>query len=130
MMIQKIIQVLSRSKKIFAAAGLVFLAFLILDFNSRVEDYFMLSAERDVKATEVAELRITEQALQTQIAYANSDAAVEKWAREEAFLARPGDEPIIMLPDPQFTPQPTPIPEVTQVVVSNWEVWGLLFFGD
>jgi cell division protein FtsB len=130
MMIQKIIQVFFRSKKIFAAAGLVFLAFLILDFNSRVEDYFMLSAERDVKATEVAELRITEQALKTQIAYANSDAAVEKWAREEAFLARPGDEPIIMLPDPNFTPQPTPIPEVTPIVVSNWEVWGLLFFGD
>ena len=130
MMIQKIIEAFSRSKKIFAAAGLVFLAFLILDFNSRVEDYFMLSAERDVKATEVAEIRVTEQALQTQIAYANSDAAVEKWAREEAFLARPGDEPIIMLPDPHFTPQPTPVPEVTPVVVSNWEVWGLLFFGD
>lgn len=129
-MIQKFIQVFSRSKKIFAAAGLIFLAFLILDLNSRVEDYFMLSAERDVKATEVAELRITEQALETQIAYANSDAAVEKWAREEAFMARPGDEPIIMLPDPTYTPQPTIVPEPTPVVVSNWEVWGLLFFGD
>lgn len=129
-MIERFSRILSSSKKILAAAGLIFLAFLILDFNNRVEELFRLSAERDAMATEVADFRTTEQALQTQIAYANSDAAAEKWAREEAFMARPGDKPIIMLPDPKFTPQPTPEPIVTPMVVSNWQVWGLLFFGN
>ncbi len=129
-MIERFARLLSRSKKIFAAAGLIFLAFLILDFNNRVEELFRLSAERDMMATQVSELRATEGVLQTQIAYANSDAAAEKWAREEAFMARPGDEPIIMLPDPNFTPQPTPEVVITPEVVSNWQVWGLLFFSQ
>ena len=129
-MIERITRIFSGSKKILAAAGLIFLAFLILDFNNRVEELFRLSAERDMMATQVSELRVTEQSVQTQIAYANSDAAAEKWAREEAFMARPGDKPIIMLPDPGFTPQPTPEPVVTPMVVSNWQVWGLLFFGQ
>lgn len=129
-MIDKFTRLFSGSKKIFAAVGLIFLAFLILDLNNRVEELFQLSAERDMMATQVAELRVTEQSLQTQIAYANSDAAVEKWAREEAFMARPGDKPIMMLPDPKFTPQPTPVPVATPMVVSNWQVWGLLFFGQ
>ncbi len=129
-MIERITHLLSKSKKILAAVGLIFLAFLILDFNNRVEELFRLSAERDMMATQVAELKATEYVMQTHIAYANSDAAAEKWAREEAFMARPGDEPIIMLPDPKYTPQPTPQPVITPVVVSNWQVWGLLFFGE
>ena len=101
-MIDRITRIFSGSKKILAAAGLIFLAFLILDFNNRVEELFRLSAERDMMSTQVSELRVTEQSVQTQIAYAYSDAAAEKWAREEAFMARPGDKPIIMLPDPGF----------------------------
>jgi cell division protein FtsB len=129
-MIERITQLFSKSKKIIAAVGLIFLAFLILDFNNRVEELFRLSAERNMMTTQVAELKGTESVMQTRIAYANSDAAAEKWAREEAFMARPGDEPIIMLPDPNFTPQPTPQLIFTPVVVSNWQVWGLLFFGE
>jgi hypothetical protein len=45
-------------------------------------------------------------------------------------MARPGDEPIIMLPDPNFTPSPTPEIVMTPEVVSNWQVWGLLFFSQ
>ena len=130
MMIEKITTLLSKSKKILAAVGLVFLAFLILDFNNRVEELFRLSAERDAMATQVAVLQKTEQALETQIAYANSDAAAEKWAREEAFMAQPGDHPIIMLPDPNYTPIPTPVVEPSPVVMDNWQVWGMLFFGN
>jgi len=128
-MIERITLLFSKSKKILAALGLVFLAFLILDLNSRIEELFRLSAERDAMATKVLVLEQTQQALETRIAYANSDAAVEKWAREDAFMARPGDKPIIMLPDPKFTPLATPVVEPTQIPYKNWEVWGLLFFG-
>jgi cell division protein FtsB len=128
-MIERITILLLKSKKILAALGLVFLAFLILDLNNRIEELFRLSAERDAMATKVVVLEQTQQALETSISYANSDAAVEKWAREDAFLARPGDKPIIMLPDPKYTPQPTPVIEPTPIPYQNWEVWGLLFFG-
>ena len=130
-MLEKLTLLYSKSRKILAAIALVFMAFLLLDLNNRVEELFSLSAERDAMATEVANLLVTQHALETQIEYANSDAAAEKWAREEAFMARPGDQPIIMLPDPNYTPQPTPTPEPARVELSNWQVWGLLFFsGD
>jgi cell division protein FtsB len=129
-MLQRISAFLSRQKKILAALGLVFLAFLILDLNHRIEELFRLTSERDAMSTEVGLLHQTEQALQTAIAYGNSDSAAEKWAREEAFMARPGDQPIILLPDPKYTPQPTVIVEPTPVTYHNWQIWGLLFFGN
>lgn len=119
---------ISSGKKALAVLGLIVIAYLILDMNHRVEDLLRLTAERDVMATQVLIVQQTEQALQTQIAFANSDAAVEKWAREEAFMARPGEQAIIMLPDKNFTPEPTPKPIATQKVYQNWEVWAAVFF--
>ncbi len=120
----------SSGKKILAVIGLILIAYLLLDLNHRVEELIRLSSEREVMATQVAVVKQTEVMLQTQIAYANSDAAVEKWAREEAFMARPGDHPIIMLPDPNYQSTPEPTPVVTVEPVENWQVWALLFFGD
>jgi len=120
----------SSGKKVLAIVGLILIAYLLLDLNHRVEELIRLSSEREVMATQVAVVKQTEVMLQTQIAYANSDAAVEKWAREEAFLARPGDHPIIMLPDPSYQPTIEPTPVVTVEPVDNWQVWALLFFGD
>jgi len=129
-MLQRLSAFFSRQKKILAAFGLVFLAFLILDLNHRIEELFRLTAERDSMATEVAQLHQTEQSLQTAIAYGYSDAAAEEWAREEAFMARPGDQPIILVPDPKYTPLPTPVVEPTPLAYQNWQIWGLLFFGN
>jgi len=119
---------ISSGKKALAVLGLIFVAYLILDMNHRVEDLLRLTSERDLIATQVLVVQQTEQALQTQIAFANSDAAVEKWAREEAFMARPGDQAIIMLPDKSYTPEATPRPVATQQVYQNWEVWAAVFF--
>jgi cell division protein FtsB len=117
-------------KKILAVFGLVILAYLILDLNHRVSELMRLTSERDALATSVAEVKQTQSFLESQIAYANSDAAVEKWAREDASMARAGDHPVVMLPDPKYTPQPTPTLVVTQVVMQNWQIWGELFFGQ
>ncbi len=119
----------STGKKVLAALGLIIIAYLILDLNYRISELVRLTSERDAMATSVYEIKQTEAFLESQIAYANSDAAVEKWAREDAFMARPGEHPIIMLPDPKFTPQPTPIPVATREVYQNWQIWGELFFG-
>ncbi len=121
---------ISSGKKALAVVGLILIAYLLLDMNHRVEEYLRLSAERDTMATQVAVLQTTEQAIQTQIAFANSDAAVEKWAREEAFMARSGDHPIIMLPDKSYTPQPTPQVVATREVLQNWQVWAAVFFNQ
>lgn len=119
----------STGKKALAALGLIILAYMVLDMNHRVAELVRITAERDMMATSVFEVKETQAFLESEIAFANSDAAVEAWAREDAFMARPGEHPVIMLPDPNFTPVPTPIPVAEKVVLENWQIWGELFFG-
>ena len=119
----------STGKKALAALGLIILAYMVLDMNHRVAELVRITGERDAMATSVFEVKQTQAFLESEIAFANSDAAVEKWAREDAFMARPGEHPVIMLADPNFTPAPTPPPVVEKVVLENWQIWGELFFG-
>lgn len=121
---------MTSGKKILAVLGLVVLAYMVLDLNHRISELMQLTADRDAMATEVYTVKQTEAYLEAQIAYANSDSAVEEWAREEAFMAKSGDHPIMMMPDPNFTPQPTPVAREAPVVYQNYEIWGELFFGQ
>ena len=109
--------------------GLVLLALLVMDFNSRMAELSRLSSEREqvrVRATGVME---TQMALQGQIAYATSEPAVERWAYEDAHMIRPGDKPVVPIAASQSTPTPTPAPKVTPPVISNWQKWLSLFTG-
>ncbi len=116
-------------KKIIGLSAVLLLVLLMMNINSRLAEYFRLSGDRDQLSTQVAYSRATKMALETQVAYATSDQAVEDWARDEAHLARPGDKVIIPLtpvgqtiqPEAQVTPTPTK--------VENWQVWWALFFG-
>ena len=115
-------------KKIIGVIALVLLMLLMMNLNSRLSEYFRLSSTRDKLGVEVDQLKATKMALDTQVAYATSDQAVEEWARNEAHLARPGDKVII----PVTPVGQTPVPEVqatpTVQPVNNWQVWWALFF--
>lgn len=117
-------------KKIIGVGALVLLVMLMMNINSRLNEYFHLTTTRDELSTEVGYLRQTKIALETQVAYATSDQAVEDWARRDAHMARPGDQVIIPVTPVNQTPEPqiqvTPTPQV----VENWEVWWALFFGS
>lgn len=118
-----------RSKNFVVVAGLILLVFMVLDFNQRMSEMIRVSGERDKMATQVAHLQATEQELQSELSYANSSASVERWAREDAHMVKPGDHAIILLADPNATPVPTPIVIPEQKTLSNWDVWNILFFG-
>lgn len=117
-------------KKILGIAAVLVLVLMLVSFNNRLGEYFRLSHERDRLETEVAKMQGTQVALETQVAYATSDQAVEDWARDEARMAKPGDKVIVLL-TPQtlateiFT-QTTPTPRT----VENWEIWWALFFEE
>jgi cell division protein FtsB len=116
-------------KQILWIVVIALLFFLVMSFNTRVSELLRLNADRDTIATNVANLKATEQTLKNQIAYATSDVAVEEWARTQGHMIREGDYPIVPIvpaketPQPKITPQPTPEP------VENWQVWQALFFG-
>lgn len=117
-------------ERIFLFGVLGILLFLVMDFNARLEDLNRKQEKLDEVSARATDLMNTQVALQTQVAYAASDEAAEAWARQQAGMAQPGDNPIVPLPAPGATPiaenippQPTPTP------FTRWDVWMQLLFG-
>lgn len=108
--------------------GLALLTMLVMDFNSRMAELRRLTAEREAVRENQDRFLGTKAALETQIAYATSEAAVIEWAYQDGHMVRPGDVAVVPLP----AGQPTPTPMVTQVEVeeevSYWQRWFALFF--
>ena len=121
---------LPESKRVLLVIIFVVLFFLLMDLNHRLGEMNRLSQQRATLALETTRLAQTQMVLETKIANVNSDTAVEKWAREEAKLVKPGDKLIVPIPPPGETPQPTPVTFAVPEPVPNWRVWWQLFFGD
>jgi hypothetical protein len=76
----------------------------------------LLAAQRAAEAearmgADVAALETTVAALETRAATDGSDAAVERWAREERHWTRDGDRPIAPLPAATATATPDGSPD-------------------
>jgi hypothetical protein len=118
-------------KKQWLVIGLLVISFfLVMDLNSRLSDLFRLTTARDQLNNEVNQLQVTRDTLQTQIAYATSDQAVNDWARQYGGMGQSGDIPVIPLPPKDYTPQPVLQPTPTPQVVDHWQKWYALFFGN
>jgi hypothetical protein len=108
--------------------GVVVLAFLVMDFNTRMTELRRLRDKHEVVAEQVTNMVQTQSYLETQIAYATSDQAVFEWAYQEGRMARDGDVPIVPIPPAEITPFPTVVAAPTLEVVSPWRIWWALFF--
>lgn len=109
---------------------ILILVLMVIDFNARLEDLTRLQKQARIVSIQATQVIQTQMALQTQVAFAGSDPAVQEWARSEGHFVQPGDQPVIPLGQPGTIPiqsiDPTPLP--TPMV--NWQVWWNLFFGD
>jgi hypothetical protein len=117
-------------KRIAVFAGIIVLMLMVMDFNTRLESLNRLNRELGEKRAEATQAAQTEAYLQTQVAFATSDQAVEEWAREDGHYKQEGDQPVVPMGQPggenpvvELTPTPMPTP------MQNWEVWRDLFFG-
>ena len=120
--------VVTIAKRILIIGGLAVLVLLVMDFNSRMAELTRLSAQHQRETQMVAEMVSTQNYLETQIAYATSEPAVEAWAREDGRWAQPGDYPIVPLPDENATPQQAQSPTATPQPLTYWQAWILWFF--
>ena len=107
--------------------GVIVLALLVMDFNNRMAELRRLSDKKEDVSAEATQLVNTQVQLETQIAYATSQAAVEKWAYEEGHMVRDGENLVIPLEYPGFTPEVTLIPTATPEPKSNLQIWYSLF---
>ncbi|MEW6406052.1 MAG: hypothetical protein AB1649_30065, partial [Chloroflexota bacterium] len=111
----------------------VVMVLLVLGFNSRVAEMRTLSEEAVRIEERVHSLQQTKLYLETQIAYATSEAQVERYALEDMRMVRDaeGDHLIVPLADPDATPSsPSAAPLESPQPVEDWQVWAALFFGD
>ncbi len=111
------------------AGALVVIILLMMDFNTRLGEMLRLKDERVQVSAHLTQLVATQQYLQTRIAYATSDVAVQEWARQEGHMALTGDVPIVPIAPPGSTPTPQVVPTPTVPAAPNWQVWDALFFG-
>ncbi|MBE0682040.1 MAG: hypothetical protein IH589_08995 [Anaerolineales bacterium] len=117
-------------RRVAVFAGIFLLILFVIEFNSRLEELNRLNDQRDQVRLMATQAMQTQMAMQTQVAYAGSTAAVEEWARTDGHYVQEGDQPVVPigLPGSQPVIQSTPIPIPTPM--QNWEVWWSLFFSD
>ncbi|MDO9302120.1 MAG: hypothetical protein Q7T89_12085 [Anaerolineales bacterium] len=117
-------------RRVATFLGIFILILVVIEFNSRLEELNRLNDQRDETRAIATQAMQTQMALQTQVAYAGSTAAVDEWARTEGHYVLEGDQPVIPVVQPGSEPvivaTPPPIPTPMQ----NWEVWWKLFFDE
>jgi len=117
-------------RRVLVTIGIVILVFVVLEFNRRLEELNLLNEQAELVRTQATQAVQTQFALQTAVAYANSTAAVEEWARTDGHYIKDGDLPVVPVGVPGAAPieLSTPIPLPTPL--QKWEVWRELFFGE
>lgn len=108
----------------------ILLFFMVLGLNARISEYFRLTGQRDQMQDRIQLLKGTQLALETQIAYAASDKAVEEWARTFERMGNPGDQIIIPLPETEITQEINYVPTPSVEDQEKWQIWFRLFFDE
>lgn len=109
--------------------GAALLILIVIEFNSRLQELNRLTGEAETYRAQATQAMQTQVALEEQVAYATSDAAVEDYAREDNHMIQDGEIPVVPFGtgNTQAIPTPTPLPSPTPM--PNWQVWWNLFFG-
>jgi hypothetical protein len=114
-------------KPAFIVLGFAVLVLLVMDFNNRMAELRRLTVEKHDVSARVTSLVETQVSLETQVAYATSEAAVYYWAYNFQHLGKEGDVLVVPIQPEGNLPQPTATPAITPQVIQNWQVWLSLF---
>jgi cell division protein FtsB len=117
-------------RRVLVTIGIVVLVFVVLEFNRRLEELSLLNEKNEAVRAEATQIMQTRVALETAVAYANSTAAVEEWARTDGHYIKDGDLPVVPVEAPGAAPIELSTPVPTPTPMQNWEVWRELFFGE
>jgi hypothetical protein len=111
------------------AFAVIVLAYVVVEVNSRTAELTRLTNEKAGAEQRRNNILATKAVLQTQIAYATSDRAVQDWAYLNGHMVRSGDVPVAPVAVTRVTPIPTSRPTPTPVSGNNLDRWMQLFLG-
>lgn len=119
--------------QIMFAAILAIGLILAINFSTLITESGPLQSNYEAVQAEIDELQRVHEALLAERDYAQSDAFVEQWARQEGKMVRPGEVLVIPLAiAPQGEPTPTPQPfiemQTSPPTPEPWTLWWSLFF--
>lgn len=118
------------ARRVAVIVGIIALVFIVLEFNRRLEELKLLDKQFDLVQAQATQAVQTQMALQTQVAYAGSDAAVDEWARTDGHYIKDGDLPVVPLGQPGAAPVQLSAPAPTPTPMTNVQIWWDLFFGE
>ena len=117
-------------RRVATIIGIIALVFIVLEFNRRLEELKLLDKQYGLVQAQATQAAQTQMALQTQVAYAGSDAAVDEWARTDGHYVQEGDLPVVPLGQPGAAPVELSTPAPTATPMTNMQIWWDLFFGE
>ncbi len=106
---------------------------LLFGFAYKMSSYAQVKQEAEQLQGRLQQTQLEREMLLTRKAYVQSDAYVEKVAREELKWGRRGDRLVSVrtvaapVPTPPLTP---PAQEPSEPTVPQWEAWRDVFFGE
>lgn len=116
---------------LLAAAGVLF---VLVTIGGKAEEGYQLRQEATALQQHINQLQKDNRQLSQKLDYYKSDQYIEKVAREELGLMRPGEIPVIVVPadgtpQPSLVALPTPTPAPTPVVPPSptWRRWLSVF---
>ena len=114
-------------RRLFALATGLASLYLIILTGQRALDAYRANLEVQAIRAEISTLRVRNIELQNQLASGQLDEDIERTAREELGLAKPGDHPIILVWPEGARPNPSVPASATPVAEPNWREWLHLF---
>jgi cell division protein FtsB len=114
---------------IWLLIALIFGVLIFGDLTRRMTDARRMERDGRMLATEVTHLEAANSELETQIAQANDEANVARWARAEAKLVLEGERLVVPLPAERLTEEQAPALDLAQDAPTTWEIWWALLVG-
>ncbi len=119
---------ISNWQSLILLIGLFFILLVINSFTHHLAKLHTLEEQRGQLAAQATQAIQTQQALETAIAYNQTDAAVDEWAHAHG-MTQAGEYPVV--PQALSTPPATPTPSASPTPsLSNWQAWWAIFFND
>ena len=118
------------ARRVATIIGVIALVFIVLEFNRRLEEMNLLNKQYDLVQQQATQAVQTQAVLQTQVAFAASDGAVDAWARTDGHYVQEGDLPIVPIGQPGAAPIELSAPAPAPTQMTNVQTWWELFFGE
>ena len=101
--------------------------YLILLTGQRALDAYRMNQELTTLQGEIESLRARNLDLQVELSSGRGDEDIERIARDELGLVRPGDRPVVLIWPEGAPPRGQPAPSGGTGVEPNWRSWLRLF---